>query len=266
MKIGAGVATGLLVAAISCSAPSAAFALELGPFHIGLPFLGHHFAHRHRSGPRPDVPAEARLCDYAGPQSPAAKRWRKMPSVPLRRCSIPVSPCRSSMMPFFGPRLRCSGLSAMTPFFMPRSAKRPGTRGGANVRPIVDPRSSSGRPAERSGRAPPSGRCCRNFGGALAMTSGFVAKFCPERDARPAGGAPEGHGNAARSIDHGARYDPRAAAGFRTILESRLSERAWRRCTLRRVPIARTPRKISPRPAAQRRRRSIGRSMRSINR
>ena len=52
-KMGAGVAIGLLVTAISFTEPSVAFALRLGPFHLGLPFFGHSLAHRH-ARPRSD--------------------------------------------------------------------------------------------------------------------------------------------------------------------------------------------------------------------
>jgi hypothetical protein len=42
------------LAAISFSAPSAAFALRLGPFRLGLPFFGHPLAHRHQARPHSD--------------------------------------------------------------------------------------------------------------------------------------------------------------------------------------------------------------------
>jgi hypothetical protein len=53
-KMGAGVAIGLLVAAISFFEPSAALALRLGPFRLGLPFFGHSFTHPHRARPHSD--------------------------------------------------------------------------------------------------------------------------------------------------------------------------------------------------------------------
>ena len=53
-KMGAGIAIGLFVAAISLFEPRTAFALRLGPFHLGLPFFGHSLAHPHRARPHPD--------------------------------------------------------------------------------------------------------------------------------------------------------------------------------------------------------------------
>jgi hypothetical protein len=53
-KMGVGVATSLLVVVISFSAPSPGFALRLGPFQLGVPFVGHSPAHRHRAAPQRD--------------------------------------------------------------------------------------------------------------------------------------------------------------------------------------------------------------------
>src|ERR1700676_2044873 len=71
-KIGACIALGALAAVIGSAPPAEAFGLRVGPFHIGIPFLGHH---RHdlymRANPndvtRREVPPEA-----AGPSEAAA--------------------------------------------------------------------------------------------------------------------------------------------------------------------------------------------------
>ena len=185
MKIGAGVATGLLVAAISCSAPSAASALELGPFHIGLPFLGHHFAHRRRPGPGPEVPAEARICDYASPQefgrqAAAQDAGGAAAALLYPGLALPIIyddvfwPSASLQWPF--------SYDAIFHAAFGKSAGDEGRcqcqadRGSAVIERI-------GREIRPSAAQRP---LLQKLGGAFAMTSGFVAKFCPkETPAQP---------------------------------------------------------------------------------
>ena len=262
MKIGAGVAAGLLVAAISFSAPSAAFAFELGPFHIGLPFLGRHVAHRRRPAPSPDVPADARLCDYAGRERPAAKRHarcrRSRRGAALSGLALPIIydivfwPSSSLQWPF-----------SYDAIFMPRSTRRLGIRAAARVKPIADPRSSNGS-AERSGPVPSSGRCCRNWAARSPWPRASSRSSVPSRRPRSRG-ASRDHGNTARSADHGARHCSRAAAGVRQSLNPNQRTRFAALHSAQSADHKNAAEDFPP-ACGPRRRRSIGRSMRSINR
>lgn len=55
-KVGAYVVAGALAATVSLPTPGLAFGLNIGPFHLGLPFFGRpfHFGHRHRTETRSD--------------------------------------------------------------------------------------------------------------------------------------------------------------------------------------------------------------------
>jgi len=169
-KIGAGVATGLFVVAISFSAPSAAVALGLGPFHIGLPLSGRTLAHRHRTTLRGDVPTEARICADAGsPDASSPSSALLYPSLALPAIYSNVfRPPSSSPWPFgydaifraafgktVGDENKCSCQADRGSAVIDRFGKE--IRPGAAQRPLL-----------------------QKLGGALATTSKFLAKFCPE--------------------------------------------------------------------------------------
>jgi hypothetical protein len=185
MKIGAGVATGLLVAAISLSAPSAAFAVGLGPFHISPLILGRHFAHRHRPAPSADVPAEARICDYAGnPQSGRQARAQDAFS-PASALLYPGLALPAIYSDVFGPPSSLQWPFGYDAIFHAAFDKAVGGEGRCSCQ--ADRGSTI---IERIGKEIRLGAAqrplLRKLGGALAVTSSFLAKFCPtEIPARP---------------------------------------------------------------------------------
>ena len=140
-ETGAGVAIGLLVAAISFfEERSAAFALRLGPFHLGLPFFGHSLDTRIESCcTRTTTPVSPTMRPRI--QMPSARNPRKPQPDQRLPSSIPASPCRPFMTTSFG--LRRRGPLAMTRFCKLRLPRRLATGIGACVKPIVDPRLSS---------------------------------------------------------------------------------------------------------------------------
>src|SRR5262249_32348818 len=73
-KIGAIFGITALAAVVFSSPPAAAFGLHLGPFHFGLPFVGHHY-HRHRLYMRAN-PKEARRPNDTGRSNPKEARIR----------------------------------------------------------------------------------------------------------------------------------------------------------------------------------------------
>jgi hypothetical protein len=185
MKIGAGVATGLLVAAISFSAPSAAFALGLGPFHVGPLILGRHFAHRHRPAPGPDVPAEARICDYAGNPQSGRQAGAQDASSPASALLYPGLALPTIYSNVFGPPSSLQWPFGYDAIFHAAFDKTAGEEGRCSCQ--ADRGSAT---IERIGKEIRLGTAQRpllqKLGGALAVTSSFLAKFCPkEIPARP---------------------------------------------------------------------------------
>ncbi len=89
--VGAGVAVGLLAAAVMGDpSPAAAFGLRIGPFHIGLPLLGHPYAHHHRQARTSEEPTAMASRDGrplvtseapAGPASPLLYPVLALPAI-----------------------------------------------------------------------------------------------------------------------------------------------------------------------------------------
>jgi hypothetical protein len=188
-KIGAGVATGLLVAAISFSAPSAAFALGLGPFHISLPSVGRSFAHRHRPAPRTDFNAEARICDDTGSPEAARKALAQDASSPASALLYPSLALPTIYGNVFWPPSSLPWPFGYDAIFHAAFGKAFGkTAGDENRCSCQADRGSA--VIERIGKEIRLGTAQRprlqKLGGALAVASGFLAKFCPkEIPARP---------------------------------------------------------------------------------
>ena len=174
-KMVAGVAVGLLVVVISFSAPSMAFALRLGPFHVGLPFFGT----RWRTGIKLEltrmITPELPLTTIPKIRTPAV-RPRNLQSDQRLPSSIPASPCRPFMTRSFGLRLR--GPLGDDEILQAAFGKVAGDRerrlcqadrGSMVVRHIAG--------VIRPGAA--QRVLLQKLGGALAMASGFLEKFCP---------------------------------------------------------------------------------------
>lgn len=181
-RMGAGVAIGLLAAAIALSAPSPAFALRLGPLHLSLPFFGHSHAHRHR----------ARL--HADDQTGVAYNAIEHPEAAGKEPALAVTGPAS---PLLDPGLALPAIyddvfwpASSWPFSYDEilQAAFGKTVGGRDRRPCQADRGSA--VVRRLAGVIRPGEAQRphlqKLGGALAMASGFLGKFCPnEIPARP---------------------------------------------------------------------------------
>jgi hypothetical protein len=178
-KMGIGATIGLLVAATLFFAPSPAFALRLGPFHLGLPFFGHSFAHRHRPAPH-HVPAKVGIYDRT--ESPAAadaadKEPAQAATDPALALLYPGLALPKIYDDVFRPASPLPGPFGYAAIFHAAFGdwdQNPHTcladRGSALIRRIgneIRP-SAAQRPL------------LQKLGGALAVASGFVTKFCPK--------------------------------------------------------------------------------------
>ena len=216
-KMGAGVAIGLLVAAISFFEPSAAFALRLGPFHVGLPVFGHTLAHRHRARPHSD--------DHAGVAYDATENPEAVGKEPSQAAAGPASALLNPSLALptiyddvFWPAsswpvgydevLQAAFAKAAGDRDRRRCQADRGSTAVKHIAGVIRPDETQ-RPL------------LQKLGGALAVASGFVGEILRERDPPAASCAPAARGDAARSADRGTRYSPPAPAGSRAILRSR---------------------------------------------
>ena len=171
-KIGASVAVGSLVVSISCSAPSAAFALRLGPFHVPLPLVGH--SHRHRPA-APSVVTAYHGTEGAGAAGtepaqgaigPASVLLYPGLALPIIYDAIfwPASPSPSAIGydTIFEAAFGRAAAGADRRLCQPDRGSAVIERIGGEIRP-----NAAQRPL------------LQKLGGALAMASGFLTKFCP---------------------------------------------------------------------------------------
>ena len=181
-KMGAGVAIGLLVAAIPLSAPSPAFALRLGPLHLGLPLFGHSHAHRHRT----------RL--HADDQTGVAYNATEHPEAAGKELAPAATGPASALL---NPSLALPAI--YDEVFWPASSWPLGydeilqaafgkTAGGRDRRVCQADRGSEVVKRLAGVIRPDEAQrpLLQKLGGALAMASGFLWRFCPnESPPRP---------------------------------------------------------------------------------
>jgi LTXXQ motif family protein len=173
-KIGAGVVVGLLVVAISFSAPNAAFALRLGPFHVALPFIGHSFAHRHRLAAHP-VEAAYHNTDSAGVAGTEPAQGAAGPASALLYPGLALPTIYDEVFWPASSWPSAIGYDAIFDAAFDRAAAGQDRhlcqpdRGSA----VIERIGSDIRP--NAAQRP----LLQKLAGALAMASGFLTKFCP---------------------------------------------------------------------------------------
>jgi hypothetical protein len=185
-KMGVGVATSLLIVVISFSAPSPGFALRLGPFHLGLLSVGHSPAHRHRTAPQRDDRARDDRTGVAvydttenpgaigkGPSQAATGPAATGPASALLNPILALPPIYDAV--FWPASAWPLGYGDILQVAFGKAAGGrdqracQGDRGSAVVKRI----GSVIRPSETQRPL------LQRLGGALAMASGFLARFCP---------------------------------------------------------------------------------------
>ncbi len=174
-RVGAFIAVGGLAAAISCS-PAAALGLRLGPFHIGLPFFGHHrhhhaiymHANRHEVARseegRPEVPRPQAV----EPAPPGAVS----PALLYPNLALPVI-----FQNIFWPQ------SSPWPFgyqniFTTAFARASGQRDQRQCQQPLDANSVVERLREEVSPTQDQMPLLQKLGGALGAASGYLAKSC----------------------------------------------------------------------------------------
>src|SRR5262252_7939889 len=176
-KIGAICLTITALAAVVFSPlPAAAFGLHLGPFHFGLPRVGHHY-HRHHLYMRAN-PREARIRsnDIARSESGSSNESRSSKGM----TSALLYP--SVALPSIIENIFFPAYSSPWPFdyqaiFTTAFAKAP--RQDSNFcQASFDPRVVIGRISNEVTLTADQSQLLQRLGGALGVTSGYLAKSC----------------------------------------------------------------------------------------
>jgi len=171
-KIGAGVAVGSLVVAISCSAPSPALALRLGPFHVPLPFVGH--SHRHRPA-APSVVTAYHGTEGTGASGTEPAQGATGPASVLLYPGLALPIIYDAI--FWPASSSPSAIGYDTIFEAGFGRAAAGTDGR-----LCQPDRGLAVIERVGGEIRPNGAqrpLLEKLGGALAMASGFLTKFCP---------------------------------------------------------------------------------------
>lgn len=174
-RIGACFAIAALAATILSPTPSVAFGLNIGPFHLGLPFFGfrHRRVHRHRMAmhrPAPDkgIYDHASANDNGSAQE--AERTSLYPTMALPGLMDAVFwPAGSPQWPFGYDVLFRSAFAKIEPSGSAATCRQPD-----RTAEIVNRIRAEVRP--NAAQAP----LLQKLGQALGMASGYMAKACPQ--------------------------------------------------------------------------------------
>ena len=165
-----------LAAVVFSPLPAAAFGLHLGPFHLGLPLLGHHY-HRHHLYMRAN-PREARIRpnDIARSESGSSNESRSSKGI----TSALLYP--SIALPSIIENIFFPAYSSPWPFdyqaiFTTAFAKTP-RQDPSLCQASFDPSAVIGRISNEVTLTADQSELLQRLGGALGATSGYLAKSC----------------------------------------------------------------------------------------
>src|SRR6516165_955101 len=175
-KIGAFFGITALAAVVLSPLPAAAFGLHLGPFHFGLPFLGHHY-HRHHLYMRAN-PREARIrpTDIARSESGSSNESRSSKGI----TSALLYP--SIALPSIIENIFFPAYSSPWPFdyqaiFTTAFAKTP-RQDPSLCQASFDPSVVIGRISNEVTLTADQSQLLQRLGGASGAASGYLAKSC----------------------------------------------------------------------------------------
>jgi hypothetical protein len=168
-KIGGYVAIAAIAVVIFAPPPAAAFGFHIGPFHIGLPFFGHHHRHHLYMRANPNDVARPRLAPPAEGTAQGATSALLYPSPALPAIFQNIFwPASSSPWPFGYQAIFSTAFAKAPPTQDPQLCQRPFA---ANA--IV------GRIRAETAPTDAQLQLLQRLGGALGAASGYLAKSCP---------------------------------------------------------------------------------------
>jgi hypothetical protein len=167
-KLGACLTLGVLAAALCSPPPAAAFGLRIGPFHIGLPYVGWRYRHH-------------------------PLYMRANPNDATGRDSAPLAPGQSEAAALLYPNLALSAIfqnifwptyASAWPFsyqaiFATAFAKRLPDQSAQLCQPSDDAKATIDRLRQEIAPTPDQEPLLQRLGGAIGAASGSLAKSCP---------------------------------------------------------------------------------------
>jgi len=165
-----------LAAVVLSPVPAAAFGLHLGPFHFGLPLVGHHY-HRHHLSMRAN-PREARIRpnDIARSESRSSNESRSSKGM-TSAFLYPSIALPSIIKNIFFPAYSSPWPFDYQAIFTTAFAKAP-RQGPSLCQASFDPSVVIGRISNEVTLTADQSQLLQRLGGALGATSGYLAKSC----------------------------------------------------------------------------------------
>jgi hypothetical protein len=165
-----------LAAVVLSPLPAAAFGLHLGPFHFGLPFLGHHY-HRHHLSMRAN-PREARIRpnDIARSESGSSNESGSSKGI-TSTLLYPSIALPSIIENIFFPTYSSPWPFGYQVIFTTAFAKAP-RQDPSLCQASFDPRAVIGRISNEVKLTADQSQLLQRLGGAFGAASGYLAKSC----------------------------------------------------------------------------------------
>src|SRR6516162_10172451 len=169
-----------LAAVVLSPLPAAAFGLHLGPFHFGLPLLGHHYHHRHHLYMRAN-PREARIRpnDIARSESGSSNEYRSSEGM-TSALLYPSIALPSIIQNIFFPTYSSPWPFDYQAIFTTAFAKAPRQDPSLCQAPF-DPRVVIGRISNEVMLTADQSQLLQRLGGASGVASGYLAKSCSKK-------------------------------------------------------------------------------------
>jgi hypothetical protein len=166
-KLGACLTLGVLAASLCSPPPAAAFGLRIGPFHIGVPYIG--WGHRHRPlymRANPNDAVRDAAPEAAGQNGAAALLY---PNLALS----------SIFQNIFWPTYAAPWPFSYQAIFTTAFAKRLPDQSAQLCQPSDDAKATVDRLRQEIAPTPDQEPLLQKLGGAVGAASGYLAKSCP---------------------------------------------------------------------------------------
>jgi hypothetical protein len=177
-KIGAILGITALAAVALCPLPAAAFGFRLGPFHFGLPLVGHHYHHHHLYMRATAHEARTRP-KYVARSEPETSNESKSSRGMTSALLYPIIALPSIIENIFFPSYSSSWPFDYQVIFTAAFAEAP-RQDSSLCRTSLDPSAIIGRISNEVTLTADQSQLLQRVGGALGAASGYLERSCPQ--------------------------------------------------------------------------------------